>query len=201
MTDLLDDLAFWLAVGILASGLIVILVPPGHIGNPGQLLAHNVFDDDIRVDARLCHSQYAPGACHSKGGRPPYDAVLMFKVLVLQHLFNLSGDQTEFQIQDRYSFCRFLGLSPEAKVPDAKTVWVYRKRLRERGLVDKLFSELLIQIDAAGFSVRKGQIVDAAIAPVPRRRNTREENRQIKDGGSPEAWGDNKRHQKNVEAL
>ncbi len=29
-------------------------------------------------------------------------------------------------------------------------------RLKERGLVDKLFSELLIQIDAAGFSARKG---------------------------------------------
>ncbi len=125
----------------------------------------------------------------------------MFKVLVLQHLFNLSGDQTEFQIQDRYSFCRFLGLSPEAKVPDAKTVRVYRERLKERGLVGKLFSELLIQIDAAGFSVRKGQIVDAAIAPpVPNQRNTREENRQIKAGDNPETWGDNKRRQKNVEA-
>ncbi|WP_241087465.1 transposase [Candidatus Vondammii sp. HM_W22] len=77
---------------------------------------------------------------------------------------------------------------------------MYRGHLKERGLVDKLFSELLIQIDAAGFSARKGQIVDAAIAPVPRQRNTREENRQIKNGGSPETWSDNKRHQKNVEA-
>ncbi len=89
----------------------------------------------------------------------------------------------------------------EGKVPDAKIVWVYRERLKERGLVDKLFSELLIQIDAAGFSVRKGQIVDAAIVPVPRQRNTREENRQIKAGDSPETWSDNKRRQKNVEAY
>ncbi|WP_330178265.1 transposase [Candidatus Vondammii sp. HM_W22] len=94
----------------------------------------------------------------------------MFKVLVLQHLFNLSDDQTEFQIQNCYSFYRFLELSPEGKVPDAKTVWVYCERLKERGLVDKLFSELLIQIDAAGFSARKGQIVDAAIVPAPRQR-------------------------------
>ncbi|WP_241086409.1 IS5 family transposase [Candidatus Vondammii sp. HM_W22] len=124
----------------------------------------------------------------------------MFKMLVLQHLFNLSGDQTKFHIRYPYSFCRFLGLSQEGKVPDAKTVWVYRERLKERGLVDKLFSALLIQIDAAGFSARKGQIVDAAIVPVPRQRNTREENRQIKAGDSPEAWGDNKRRQKDVEA-
>ncbi|WP_241085153.1 transposase [Candidatus Vondammii sp. HM_W22] len=113
----------------------------------------------------------------SKGGRPPYDAVLMF---------NLSDDQTKLQIRARYSFYCFPGLSPEGKVPDAKTVWVYRERLKEPGLVDKLFSELLIQIDAAGFSVRKGQIVDAAIVPAPRQHNTREENRQIKAGDSTE---------------
>ncbi len=56
---------------------------------------------------------------------------------------------------------------------DAKRVWVYREHLKERGLV---------VVDAAGFSVRKGQIVDAAIVPVPRQRNRREENRQIKAG-------------------
>ncbi|WP_241087376.1 transposase [Candidatus Vondammii sp. HM_W22] len=78
----------------------------------------------------------------------------MFKVLVLRYLFNLNDDQTEFQIRDRYSFCHFLGLSPEGEMPDAKTVWVYRERLKERGLVDKLFSELLIQIDAAGSNAR-----------------------------------------------
>lgn len=88
----------------------------------------------------------------------------MFKILVLQHLYNLSDGQTEFQIRDRYSFCRFLGLSPEGKVPDAKTLWVYRERLKELDLVDRLFSELLAQIDAAGFSARKGQIVDLKAA-------------------------------------
>ncbi len=95
----------------------------------------------------------------------------------------------EFQIRERYSFCRFLGLSQEGKVPDAKTVWVYRECLKEPGLVDKLFSELLIQIDAAGFSVRKGQIVDVPIIPVPKQRNTREENRQVKAGDSSEGMG------------
>ncbi|WP_241086367.1 hypothetical protein [Candidatus Vondammii sp. HM_W22] len=51
-----------------------------------------------------------------------------------------------------------------------ETVWVYRERLKEWGLVDKLFSELLIQTDAAGFSARKGQIADAVIVPVPKQR-------------------------------
>ncbi|WP_320416379.1 transposase [Candidatus Vondammii sp. HM_W22] len=44
-------------------------------------------------------------------------------------------------------------------------------------------------------------MADAAIVPVPRQRNTREENKQIKAGDSPEAWGDNKRRQKDVGAL
>ena len=135
-----------------------------------------------------------------KGGRPPFDAVLMFKVLVLQHFYNLSDDQTEFQIRDRYSFCRFLGLSPEGRVPDAKTIWVFRERLKKLELVEKLFAEMLAQIDEAGFTARKGQIVDAAIVPVPKQRNSREENTRIKAGETPEDWSDAKRQQKDVQA-
>jgi transposase, IS5 family len=59
-----------------------------------------------------------------KGGRPPFDAMLMFKVLVLQALYNLSDDQTEYQIRDRLSFMRFLGLDLHQRIPDAKTIWL-----------------------------------------------------------------------------
>jgi len=58
----------------------------------------------------------------AKGGRPPFDPVVMFKILVLQALYNLSDDQAEFVINDRLSFMRFLGLSLGDKVPDAKTI-------------------------------------------------------------------------------
>ncbi len=159
------------------------LAPLEQLGDSLPKLERTVDWETFRVLLGSVYKNSDP----SKSGHPPYDAVLMFSALVLQHLFNLSDDQTEFQIRDRYSFCRFLGLSPEGKVPDTKTVWVYPERLKERGLVDKLFSDLLIQIDAAGFSARKGQIADAVIVPVPRRHNTREENRQIKAGDSPEA--------------
>jgi len=124
----------------------------------------------------------------------------MFQVLVLQHFYNLSDDQTECQIRDRYSFCRFLGLSPEGRVPDVKTIWVFRERLKKLELVDKLFARMLSQIDAAGFAARKGQIVDAAIVPVPKQRNSREENARIKAGETPEDWSDAKRRQKDVES-
>ena len=76
----------------------------------------------------------------SKGGRPPHVPVLMFKFLVLQALYGLSDDQTEFQIRDRLSFMRFLGLGLSDKVPDAKTIWLFRKLLVQAGAMEKLFS-------------------------------------------------------------
>ncbi len=139
-------------------------------------------------------------ADRSKGGRPPFDPVLMFKVLVLQQFYNLSDDQTEFQIRDRLSFCRFLGLTPEGRVPDAKTVWVYRERLKKHALMEPLFNTLMQQINNAGFTAKQGQIVDAALVPAPRQRNSREDNETIKSGGIPEDWTNNQRRQKDVDA-
>ena len=40
----------------------------------------------------------------SKGSRPPYNVILMFKILILQRLYGLSDNQTEYQINDRMSF-------------------------------------------------------------------------------------------------
>ena len=70
-----------------------------------------------------------------KGGRPPYDAVMMFKILVLQTLYTLSDDQTEYQLKDRLSFMRFAGLALEDRVPDAKTIWLYREQLTRAGAI------------------------------------------------------------------
>jgi len=166
------------------------------LGDPLPKLDRAINWEDFRSQLQSVYKCSDP----VKGGRPPFDAVLMFKVLVLQHFYNLSDDQTEFQIRDRYSFCRFLGLTPEGRVPDAKTIWVFKERLKALSLVESLFDTLLTQIDSAGFLARKGQIVDAAIVPVPRQRNTREENEQIKGGETPENWKDAKKRQKDVDA-
>jgi transposase, IS5 family len=65
-----------------------------------------------------------------------WDEVVIFKALVLQALYNLSGDQAEYQLRDRFSFMRFfmrfLGLELEDAVPDAKTLWLYREALAKR---------------------------------------------------------------------
>src|SRR5215472_2610944 len=59
----------------------------------------------------------------ARGGRPPFDHVLMFKALVLQASHNLSDERTEYLIRDRLSFMRFLGLGLADAVPDANTIW------------------------------------------------------------------------------
>jgi len=136
----------------------------------------------------------------SNAGRKAFDAVLMFKILILQSLYNLSDDQLEFQIRDRLSFMRFLGLSLGDTVPDAKTVWLFREQLTEAKLVIKLFERFDKFLRKSGFTARKGQIVDASIVPAPRQRNSRDENSQIKEGQIPEGWSENKKRQKDTDA-
>ena len=124
----------------------------------------------------------------SKAGRKPWDAVLMFKTIVLCSLYNLSDDQIEYQIRDRLSFMRFLGLGLEDRVPDAKTVWHYRERLTEAGAIEGLFSQFNDYLTERGFRANGGQIIDASVVSVPKQRNTRDENERIKAGETPEEW-------------
>ena len=131
------------------------------------------------------------GKKKNNAGRKPYDLVLMFKVLVLQHLYNISDDETEYMIRDRYSFCRFLGLLPEDNIPDAKTIWLFREQLIQHQLTEVLFDRFNRQLDQQGYQAKKGQIVDASFVDVPRQRNTREENAQIKAGEVPERFQEN----------
>jgi len=136
----------------------------------------------------------------SNAGRKPFDVVLMFKVLVLQSLYNLSDEKIEFQIRDRISFMRFLDLSLGDAVPDEKTIWLFREQLTEAGLIKRLFQEFDAFLEEKGFSARKGQIIDASIVEAPRQRNSREENRQIKAGQIPEDWSEQKKRQKDTDA-
>ncbi len=136
----------------------------------------------------------------SNAGRKPFDVIIMFKIMILQSLYNLSDDQIEFQVRDRLSFMRFLGLSLGDTVPDAKTVWLFREQLTEAKLIKKLFDQFDDFLRENGFSAKKGQIVDASIIAAPKQRNTREENKDIKDGNIPQDWSENKKRQKDTDA-
>lgn len=124
----------------------------------------------------------------SPAGRKPWDEVLIFKVLVLQALYNLGDDNVEYLIRDRLSFMRFLGLGLQDPVPDAKTVWLYREALVATDAVSELFDTFDKYLRAAGFTARGGQIVDATLVPVPVNRNTEAENAAIKAGHIPKEW-------------
>ena len=124
----------------------------------------------------------------SKGGRPPMDAVMMFKTLILQTLYGLSDAQTEFQILDRRSFGRFLGLDDGDNTPDETTIWRFREALVRADAIDALFAQFDAHLKSLGYLAMGGQIVDASIIAAPRQRMTDEERSIVKDGGIPEAW-------------
>ena len=147
----------------------------------------------------------ADKARKSRAGRKPWDAIVMFKTIILCALYNLSDDQVEHQIRDRLSFMRFLGLGLEGRVPDAKTVWLYREQLTQAGVIEALFETFDGYLKDQGYLAMGGQIIDASIVAVPKQRNSREENARIKAGEAgetPAGWEDKpaKRRQKDVEA-
>lgn len=143
-----------------------------------------------------------PGERKSKAGRKPWDAVVIFKAIVLCELYNLSDEQFEYQLRDRLSFMRFLGLGLEDRVPDATTVWLYREQLVQAEVVDELFAAFDAHLKAQGWLAMGGQMIDASIVPVPKQRNGRDENAAIKAGETPKGWDDKpaRRRQKDTDA-
>jgi len=129
-----------------------------------------------------------PRVDRSRGGRPPYDAVLMFRMLVLQALSTLSDEQTEYQLPDRLSFMRFAGLALHDPVPDAKTIWLYREQLTRAGALAGLFARFDAVLAERGYLAMGGQTVDTTVAEARRPRLTQEERRTLREGGTPEGW-------------
>ena len=117
-----------------------------------------------------------------KGGRPPYDAVVMFKILVLASMHNLSDERMEFLIRDRFSWRRFLGFQIGEPTPDQKTIWVVREKLTRAGTFKALFAAFEEQLRAQGYKPTGGQIVDATLVSAPRQRMTKEEKERAKAG-------------------
>jgi IS5 family transposase len=120
----------------------------------------------------------------SQGGRPPYDPVSMFKVLVLAAQHNVSDERMEFLIRDRLSWLRFLGFDLGRPTPDENTIRSFRERLTEAGAIRRLFDEFDRQVRGAGYLAMGGQIVDATLVAAPRQRNTAAEKAAIKAGKS-----------------
>ena len=166
------------------------------LGDPLEELARLIDWEAFRPELSRVHAKRN----ESNKGNKPKDEVMMFKGLVIQSLYGLSDEQLEYQIEDRRSFQRFLGLGNHERAPDAKTFWSFKEQLMNLGIFESLFASFNEQLERAGFRAKQGQILDASLVSVPIQRNSREENKQIKVGEVPEDWEVNKRVQKDTEA-
>lgn len=168
-------------------------------GDPLERLASTVDFELFRAELTAALGPRDP----AKGGRPGFDPVLKFRMLVLQAMHGLSLEQTEYLVADRLSWGRFCGLGSNDPVPDANTLWDFREALIAAGALDALFAGLDQAITAAGYLPMSGQIVDATLVAAPRQRNTDGEKRDIKAGKSAkEIWPSSpaKARQKDVDA-
>ena len=107
---------------------------------------------------------------YSKGGRPPWDVVLMFKVVMLISWYNLSYNQAQYQINNRLDFMRFLGVEVGTRLPDENTIWDFKEALKNTGLDRRLFELFNEGLANYGVKVSTGVLVDASFVEVPRRR-------------------------------
>jgi transposase, IS5 family len=164
-------------------------------GDPLERLARVVDFEVFRAELERALNRSE----RRKGGRPPMDAVMMFKVLVIQALWGLSDEQVEYQIRDRLSFMRFLGLGLAGRVPDYSTVWRFREALVEAGAIEPLFARFDAELREQGYVALGGQIIDASIVEAPKQRMTRAEKEEIKRGGRP-GWKPAKAAHKDVDA-
>lgn len=130
----------------------------------------------------------------SPAGAKPFDVVLMFKMLVLRSLYNLSLEQVEFQVRDPRKYVTVSNvrqLDSGGRVPDEKTLWRFEDGLSKLGLAEALFERFNTYFSTHGYAAHQGSIIDASIVQTPRQRNTREQNESIKQGERPASLDEN----------
>jgi IS5 family transposase len=154
--------------------------------------------DFAALAAAIDHAAPRPG--RERGGRPPFPTELMVRVLVVQQMFNLSDEQMEFQLLDRLSFQRFVGLRDSSQIPDRTTIWTFKERLIEAGASESIFEAVNRQLSMQGYIARCGQMIDASIVPAPKQSIRKDEKEMVREGAMPIEWKPAKRRQKDVEA-
>ncbi|KVQ97825.1 hypothetical protein WK09_00055 [Burkholderia ubonensis] len=111
---------------------------------------------------------------------------LMVRVLVVQQLYNLSDEQMDFQLLDRLSLQRFVGLRQSSQAPDRTTIWTVKERLIKAGGGEKIFETVNRKLDCHGYIARGWQMIDTSIVPVPKQTQTKDE----KDMVQQHVWAD-----------
>ncbi len=98
------------------------------IGNPLERIDTVIDFEYFRntLDSKLLNTKKKNNA-----GAKPFDVVMMFKIMILQRYYGIGDSQVEYQIIDRLSFKKFLGLGSGDKVSDEKTVWLFRENQKK----------------------------------------------------------------------
>jgi len=169
------------------------------IGNPLEMISKVVEFEAFRpnLESKLLNKNKK-----SNAGAKPFDVVMMFKIMILQRFYGLGDTQIEYQILDRLSFKKFLGLESGDKIPDEKTVWAFREQLTNSGLIEIIFDQFTQYLESKNLIMNEGKMIDASFTVAPRQRNTREENQMIKENKGSELWNDkpNKKKHKDIDA-
>jgi len=154
---------------------------------------------DVTAITALVDAQ-APRPERKRGGRPPFPTELMIRVLVVQQMFNLSDEQMEYQLLDRLSFQRFVGLRRSSHIPDRTTIWIFKERLIKAGASTCVFDAVQAQLSAQGYVARGGQMVDASLVPAPIQDVRKAEKEILDEDAVPIEWSAAKRRQKDTDA-
>ena len=167
-------------------------------GPPRKLSSHIYFEY-----FRKSLKQFFDKASDTRKSCPPAcDNILIFKIQILKRYYNLSGDSIEYAVLDRLSFMRFLGLAINNPVPYAKSIRLFRGQLTQGGIIEKLLQDLDRQLEKDGIIVHSGKLVDATIVELAVQRNSRNENKDLKEGNISQELKDNenKLRQKDTDA-
>ena len=154
---------------------------PEHLGRNRRL---------ERIDEEVDWERFAElveGIYSAEEGRPSYPPLMMVKVLLLEQWYNLSDPQMEEALWDRISFRRFVGLGLGDDTPDYSTISRFRKELARREMSDKLFEELVVQLDRRGMIVKEGTLMDATLVEAQVRRPPMSAGRGARNATDPDA--------------
>ena len=140
--------------------------------------------ETITREVDFSQAEREVAATYGTGGRPACRVGVLLRVMILQHLYNLSDPQAEEQIKDRLSFQRFLQLDAHETVPDETTICRFRQRLIQCHLHERLLGLLNSQLEARGYIVKRTTLVDATIVESSRKRPDKQ---AAAEGSAPDA--------------
>jgi IS5 family transposase len=125
------------------------LVPPDH------LLRRIAAAVDLSFVTELVSDCYCPD-----NGRPSWDPLVLFKVVFLQFLYNLSDRQVEEQVNLHLACKWFVGLQPDETGPDYSALCRFRARLGPEKF-QEIFNRIVQQARHAGLVHDRLRILDA----------------------------------------